>query len=276
LRTLWKGAISFGLVNVPIKMYTATERKDIRFNYLHSACKTPVQYKKFCPTCNLEVNQEEIVRGYEYEREKYVIIRDEDLESLPEQTTKTVDILDFVDLSEIDPVYFDKSYYLEPNPGGEKAYTLLKEAMRETEKIAVARVMIRSKSALACIRVFNDLLALETMFYPDEIRSAKSLSRGTKETALHANEISMAKSLIENLSGAFDPEKYTNEYRGKLMEVIQAKVAGEEVSVPTAPETGKVVDLMDALRASLQATATEKEKNGKKKKSPKAGRKKTG
>lgn len=270
MRTLWKGAISFGLVNVPIKMYTATERKDIHFNYLHSTCKTPIQYRKFCPNCNTEVKQEEIVRGYEYERGRYVIIRDEDLEFLPGEKTKTLDILDFVDLAEIDPVYFDKSYYLEPSPGGEKAYTLLKKAMAETGKIAIARVMIRSKSALACIRVYNNLLALETMYYPDEIRAVETLSAGVKESSLHPNEISMAKNLIENLSASFVPEKYNDEYRAKLMEVIQAKVAGEEVTVATPPEIGKVVDLMDALRASLKATEkpekTKTAKTGRKKK----------
>jgi DNA end-binding protein Ku len=271
MRTLWKGAISFGLVNVPVKMYTATERKDIHFNYLHSSCKTPIQYRKFCPSCNIEVKQEEIVRGYEYERGRYVIIRDEDLEFLPGEKSKTVDILDFVDLAEIDPVYFDKSYYLEPSPGGEKAYTLLKKAMAETEKIAVARVMIRSKSALACIRVYNNLLALETMYFPDEIRATETLSAGVNEDSLHPNEVSMAKSLIENLSSPFAPEKYTDEYRAKLMEVIQAKVAGEEVTVAAPPEIGKVVDLMDALRASLKATEKPEKAEATKKKT---GRKK--
>lgn len=271
MRTLWKGAISFGLVNVPIRMYTATERKDIHFQYLHAACKTPIQYQKFCPTCRVEVDQDDIVRGYEYEKGRYVIIRDGDLELLPGEKTKTVDILDFVDLSEIDPVYFDKTYYLEPNPGGEKAYTLLKKAMEETGKIAIARVMIRSKTALACIRVFRNLLTLETMFYPDEIRSPETLSTGVKEDALHPNEITMAKSLIENLSAHFEPEKYTDDYRAKLMEAIQAKIVDEEVEVPTAPETAKVLDLMEALRASIKATEK------KEKQVPRArGRKKTG
>ncbi|NLY92136.1 MAG: Ku protein [Firmicutes bacterium] len=265
MRTLWKGAISFGLVNIPVKMYTATERKDLHFHQLHATCKTPIQYRKFCPTCQVEVNPEELVRGYEYEKGKYVILRDEDFQLLPGENTKTIDILDFVDLAEIDPVYFDRSYYLGPNPGGEKAYALLKQAMAETGKIAIARVMIRTKTVLACIRGWDQLLVMETMFFPDEIRAPELITAEFKEVKLHPNEISMATSLIGNLSAPFDPEKYTNEYRSKLMEMIQAKIAGEEVAVPDAPETGKVVDLMEALRASLQATAGPKEEETTKK-----------
>ncbi len=273
MRTLWKGAISFGLVNVPVKMYTATERKDIHFNQLHAPCKTPIQYKKYCPVCQVEVNADELVRGYEYEKGRYVILRDEDFELLPGENTKTIDILDFVDLAEIDPVYYDRSYYLEPSPGGEKAYALLKRAMQETGKIAIARVMIRSKAVLACLRVYDQLLIMETMFFPDEIRSPAALSTQIKEPELHPNEIKMANSLIENLSSHFDPEKYTNEYRSKLMEIIQAKIAGEEVAIPAAPETPKVIDLMEALKASLKATEKEKEAEAPRKKTRK---KKTG
>lgn len=276
MRTLWKGAISFGLVNIPIKMYTATERKNIRFHYLHAACQSPIQYQRYCPVCQKELQSEEIVRGYEYENGRYILLREEDLENLPGAESKTIDILDFIDLSEIDPIYFDKSYYLEPNPGGEKAYTLLKKAMQETVKIAVARVMIRSKIALACIRVYENRLTMETMYYPDEIRSPEALSGGIQESALHPNEITMAKNLIENLSAHFQPEKYTDEYRVKLMEVIQAKIAGGETPAPTPPEMGKVVDLMEALRASLEQTEREKEKAPEKKKAARAKRKKTG
>jgi DNA end-binding protein Ku len=266
MRTLWKGAISFGLVNIPVKMYTATERKDIHFNQLHATCKTPIQYRKFCPVCQKEVGADELVRGYEYEKGRYVILRDEDFELLPGENTKTIDILDFVDLAEIDPVYFDRSYYLGPNPGGEKAYNLLNQAMQETGKIAIAQVMIRTKTVLACLRPWERLLVMETMFFPDEIRAPELLTSEFKAVELHPNEVSMANSLIGNLSTSFDPGKYTNEYRSKLMEVIQAKIAGEEVAVPTAPETAKVVDLMEALRASLEATEAQKKPAKKRKK----------
>lgn len=258
MRTLWKGAISFGLVNIPIKMYTATQRQDIRFNYLHAACKTPVQTRRYCPFCRTEVNREDLVWGYEYEKGRYVILKEEDFQNLPGENTKTIDILDFINLAEVDPVYFDKSYFLEPAPGGEKAYALLKKAMLETGKIAVAKVMIRTKSSLCCLRVFSDLLMMVTMFYPDEVRSPETLTHQIKEPSLHANEISMANSLVENLSAPFNPAKYTNDYRAALMELIQAKIAGEEVAVPSTPETEKVVDLMEALRASLQATTEKK------------------
>lgn len=258
MRSMWKGAISFGLVNIPVKLYTATEKKDVKFNYLHSVCKTPVQYKKICPVCDREVPMEEIVRGYEYQKGKYVLIAEEDLENLPAATAKAVEILDFVSLAEIDPLFYDKSYYLVPNEGGQKPYALLKKAMEDTGKIAVARVMIRTKQSLAVIRVHQEALVLETMFFPDEIRPAKYLSELEFSADLHENELKMAVSLIENLASSFEPEKYTDQYRAALQQVIQAKIAGEEISVPARETAGKVVDLMDALRASIQLAKEEK------------------
>lgn len=255
---MWKGAISFGLVNIPVKLYSATEKKDIKFNYLHSVCQTPIQYKKVCPACNREVPMEEIIRGYEYQKGKYVVINEEDLENLPAVTAKAVEILDFIDLAEIDPLFYDKSYYLAPNEGGQKPYALLKRAMEMTGKIAVARVVIRSKQSLAAIRVHEDALVMETMFFPDEIRSAKYLSELDFDANIHDNELKMAVSLIENLAATFQPEKYTDEYRAALQEIIQAKIAGEEVAVPAQAAGGKVVDLMEALRASIQLAKADK------------------
>ena len=254
LRTMWKGAISFGLVNVPIKMYTATQKNEIKFHYLHDKCKTPIKYERRCPNCNQEVPQEEIVWGYEYQPGSYVVLHEEDFDRLPGETTKTIDILDFVDLAEIDPLFFDKSYYLEPNQGGEKAYALLKQAMRETGKIAIARVVIRAKESLCTLRAANGALVMATMFYPDEVRAASALTGLNTAPSLHENEIKMAVSLIANLSSHFEPAKYTNRYREELVKLIEAKVAGEEVYAPAEPEKGKVVDLMEALRASLAAT----------------------
>lgn len=254
MRTLWKGAISFGLVNVPIKLYTATEQKEIRFNYLHEKCGTPIKYERRCPHCNIEVPQEEIVRGYEYQKGQYVVLKDEDFEKIPDERSKTIDIVDFVDLTEIDPIYFEKSYYLEPSPGGEKAYALLKKAMQETGKIAVARVTIRSKESLVVLRVYQNILVMATIFYPDEIRSTAGLTGVQAEPKLHDNEIQMATNLIQNLSSHFDASKYTNTYREALMEIIQAKIAGGEVAQTPQQETGKIIDLMEALRASIAAT----------------------
>lgn len=262
MRTLWKGAISFGLVNVPVKMYTATQKNEIRFHYLHERCKTPIKYERRCPACGVEVPQEEIVWGYEYQPGSYVVLREEDFDRLPGEATKTIDILDFVDLAEIDPIFFDKSYYLEPNQGGEKAYALLKRAMLETGKIAIARVVIRAKETLCALRVAGNALVMATMFYPEEVRSAAGLAGVAHEPALHENEIKMAASLVANLSSHFEPGKYTNRYREELVKLIEAKVAGREVYYPAEPEKGKVVDLMEALRASLEATKKEREPAG--------------
>lgn len=253
MRTLWKGAVSFGLVNIPIKMYVATERKDIKFNYLHKECMSPIQYRKFCPNCNREIGSEEIVRGYEYQKGNYVVINEEDLERIPLESTKTIDILDFVDLAQVDPIYFDKTYYLEPSQGGEKAYTLLIEAMSQTNKVAIAKVVIRSKQTLAALRVKDGVLIMETIFWPDEIRSPASLDLGVDRAKLHDNEIKMAVSLIENLSTDFEPAKYQDEYRKALWELIESKIVGKEVvAAAPAADRGNVVDLMEALKASVK------------------------
>lgn len=253
MRTLWKGAVSFGLVNIPIKMYVATEHKDIKFNFLHKECMNPIQYRKFCPHCDREIASEEIVRGYEYQKGSYVVINEEDLERIPLENTKTIDILDFVDLTQVDPIYFDKTYYLEPSQGGEKAYGLLVEAMSQTGKVAIAKVIIRSKQSLAALRIKDQVLIMETIFWPDEIRSPSALNLGVDRSKLHDNEIKMAVSLIENLSTSFEPAKYQNEYRQALWELIESKIVGKEV-VAAAPvaDRDNVVDLMEALKASVK------------------------
>lgn len=253
MRTLWKGAVSFGLVNIPIKMYVATEHKDIKFNFLHKECMNPIQYRKFCSHCDREIANEEIVRGYEYQKGSYVVINEEDLDRIPLENTKTIDILDFVDLTQVDPIYFDKTYYLEPSQGGEKAYGLLIEAMSQTGKVAIAKVIIRSKQSLAALRIKDQVLIMETIFWPDEIRSPSALNLGVDRGKLHDNEIKMAVSLIDNLSTSFEPAKYQNEYRQALWEIIESKIVGKEV-VAAAPvaDRGNVVDLMEALKASVK------------------------
>jgi DNA end-binding protein Ku len=254
LKTLWKGAVSFGLVNIPVSMFVATENKDIKFNYLHKECMSPVKYQKYCPRCDREIKGDEIVKGYEYQKGSYVVINEDDFARLPGEKTKTIDILDFVDQNQVDPIYFDKSYYLEPASGGEKAYTLIVEAMQQTQKIAIARVMIRSRQSLAALRVHDRVLVMETIFYPDEIRSPATLNQGLDPEKLHDNEIKMAVSLINNLSTDFEPSRYEDENRKALWEMIEAKIAGQEVTAPTVSERGNVVDLMDALKASLELT----------------------
>ena len=276
MRTLWKGAVSFGLVNIPVKMYVATENKDIKFNYLHQECMSPIQYRKYCPRCDRELNSEEIVRGYEYQKGNFVVINEEDLERIPLENTKTIDIFDFVNLQQVDPIYFDKSYYLEAAPGGEKAYSLLIEAMTQTEKVAIARVIIRTKQSLAALRVKDKVLLMETIFYPDEIRSPAGLSPGLEADKLHENEVKMAVSLIDNLSVDFEPGKYHDEYRQALRELIDAKIVGKEVvNAPAVSDKGKVVDLMEALQASVKLAEESRKQNdgtdeGKKKRTRKA------
>lgn len=256
MRSMWRGSISFGLVNIPVKMYSATESKSIRFNQLHSLCHTPIKYQKVCPQCAREVSPQEIVRGYEYEKGQYVIVTDEEWAQFEEKLSRAVDILRFVDLGEIDPVYFDKAYYLEPSETGGKAYTLLKEAMVQSGKIGVARMTIRSKSSLAVVRVYRRILALETIFYPDEIRDTAGLQTDVG-ASIQEKELNMAISLIESLSEPFKPEHYEDTRRTGLLELIQNKIAGQE-TVAAAPleKTSNVIDLMSALEASLQAQQT--------------------
>jgi len=253
-------------------MYVATENKDIKFSYLHKECMSPIKYQKFCPHCDRELASDDIVRGYEYQKGRYVVINPEDFERIPRENTKTVDILDFVSLTQVDPIYFDKSYYLEPAPGGEKAYTLIVEAMQRTGKIAIAKVFIRTRQSLAVIRVKDKVLVMETIFYPDEIRSPQSLNHGLDPSRLHDNEVKMAVSLIDNLSSDFDPTRYEDDYRQALWEIIEARIAGQDVVTPAPiPEKDNVVDLMEALKASI----TLAEENRKTQKKAGGPRKKT-
>jgi len=259
MRTIWKGAISFGLVNVPVKLYTATESNDIKFNFLHASCKTPIKYEKHCPTCDVVVPAEEIVRGYEYEKGRYVIINEQDFEEIAIEQTRTVDIVDFVDLAEIDPIYYAKSYFLTPGDGGQKAYSLLRQAMKDTGKIAIAKVVLRNKQHLAAVRVYQDCLVMETMYFPAEIRSPQALPELDYEVKINPKELNMANDLIENLSEDFEAAKYTDDYRKALRELIEAKIAGKEVATaPALTESGKVIDLMEALRASIDAAQRDK------------------
>ncbi|NLC50744.1 MAG: Ku protein, partial [Firmicutes bacterium] len=234
---------------------------------------TPLSYQRRCDRCDEDVEWEDIVRGYEYEKDRFVIINEEDLEKIPDKQTKTIDIVDFVSLSEIDPVYFDRTYYLSPDETGTKPYYLLHRAMAESGKIAVAKIVIRSKQSLAAVRVYDQALALETMFYPDEVRDVNMVPGLGREPQLHENELKMAQELIKHLAARFEPEKYHDQYREALLEVIHAKIRGEDIAAPEIPERGKVVDLMEALKASIEMTKNVKKKldTGKKDKKEPAG-----
>ncbi|KQY91690.1 Ku protein [Paenibacillus sp. Root52] len=253
MHTVWKGAISFGLVHVPVKMFSATEDKDISMRYIHKVCGSPLAYVRKCPSCEVEVQWEEITKGYEYEKGKFVLFEKEELEALNDSTSKTITILDFVDLTEIDPIYFQKTYYLSPDQAGGNAYQLLMNAMRDTGKIGIAKISIRSKSSLAAIRVLEDCLSMETIFYPDEIRPVSQVPNLPEVQQVNEKELTMAKLLIDQLSTPFEPGKYTDDYRGKLLDLINHKVAGEEIKIAPAKPEANVMDLMAALQASIEA-----------------------
>jgi len=258
MRTMWKGAISFGLVSIPVRVFPATEEKSVRFNQLHAKDHGRIKYQRTCAKCGEEVSYQDIVRGYEYEKDRYVVLEEEELDSIPIESSRLIDIDQFVDITEIDPIYFQKSYYLVPEEAGVKAYALLREALTENSMVGVAKVAFREKEHLASIRVHENIIVLETMYWPDEIRKA-AFEELDKDVKIRPQEVQMARSLIENLTAEWDPDKYTDEYRQALLKLIEKKVAGEEIEYVAPPEEApKVVDLMDALRASVEATKKEK------------------
>lgn len=275
---MWKGTISFGLVNIPVKMHAATENKDIKLRQLHKKCKSPIKYEKTCPNCDEDVKNEDIVKAYEYASNKFVVLDDEELEALKkEQEDKAVEIVDFVQLEEIDPIYFEKSYYLSPNEGGSKAYALLREALTDTGKIGIAKMMIRSKEQLAVIRVYKDSIVVETIHYPDEVRAVGDVPNVPSQESVGKKELDTAKMLIEQLTTEFEPEKYTDDYRTALMELIEAKKNNKEIEIGGEPKAkpDNVVNLMDALQESLDKAKTEKSKTTKPKKKTTAKKKTT-
>ncbi|TBL78694.1 Ku protein [Paenibacillus thalictri] len=274
MHTVWKGAISFGLVHVPVKMFTATEDKDISLRMIHKTCSTPLSYVRKCQTCDKEVEWDEIVKGYEYESGRFVLFDKEELEQISGEANKEIKILDFVDLTDIDPVYFQKTYYLAPGETGAGAYNLLLESMKQTGKIGISKVSIRSKSSLAAIRVVDRCIAMETMFYPDEIRSVSAVPGLPEQVSTNEKELTMAKMLIDQLSAPFDPTKYTDEYRAAMLDAISRKVAGEQIHVAPEQQKTNVIDLMSALQASLEAMKPQEEPV--KAKPAKAKSKKTG
>ncbi|MCZ8521142.1 MULTISPECIES: non-homologous end joining protein Ku [Paenibacillus] len=251
MQTLWKGAVSFGLVNVPVKMYTATQENDIPMRMLHKEHKVPIHYSRTCPKCAEEVKWSEIVKGYEYEPGKYVTFEKEELEELASETSREIRILDFVDLEEIDPIYYQRTYYLAPEETGSHAYNLLVEALKDTEKIGIANVAIRGKGSLAALRVIGDVLSLAILYYEEEIRPKEEIPGFREKDKVDKRELEMAKSLIGQLSASFDPGKYEDEYRERLLQAIEEKVEGKEVTFAPEETEKKVVNLMEALQASL-------------------------
>jgi DNA end-binding protein Ku len=251
MRAIWSGVISFGLVSVPVRMFTATESKELRFHFLDKKDLAPIGYEKVRKDTGEPVASDDVVRGFEIEKGRYVPLEDEDLDRLDVELTHAIDICDFVSLDEIDPIFFRKAYYLLPQDGAEKPYRLLVRALEETGKVGIAKVVIRNKQHLACLRPYDGLLVLETMYYADEIRKPESVD-GKAE--VRKAEVEMAKSLVENLSEPFKPDKYDDTYRKELLDLIRAKAKGKKLPEPQEEEEGEVVDLMAALRESVERT----------------------
>ena len=251
-RTMWKGAISFGLVSIPIRLYPATEEKGLKFNQLHDEDHGRIKYQRACAIDGEEVTFEHIVKGYEYEKDKYVVLTDEDFDAVPVESSRAIEILQFVDLEEIDPIYYKKTYYLIPEETGAKAYALLREAMSQVNKVGIAKVSFRDKEHLSALRFKDDAFVLETMYWPDEIREA-DFGGVDVDAKVRDQELDMAKTLIENLTAEWHPEEYSDEYRQALLKIVEAKIAGEEIEFVEAEPSAKVVDLMAALKASVDA-----------------------
>ncbi|MEH7500435.1 Ku protein [Neobacillus drentensis] len=270
MHTMWKGSISFGLVNIPIKLHTATEDKDIKLRTLHNKCNAPIKYEKICSVCEEEVKPEDIVKAYEYTKGKFVVLDNEELEKLrKENEEKAVEIIDFVKMEQIDPIYYDRSYYMSPSEGGGKAYSLLRKALLESQKVGLAKIIIRSKEQLAVIRVYENVLVMETIHYPDEVRKAGDVPSVPSEDKVTKRELDTAILLIDQLTTEFEPEKYTDEYRTALLELIESKRSGQEtVSAATKEVASNVTDLMAALQASIDRTKPKKAAAPRKKAAP--------
>jgi len=250
-RAIWSGSISFGMVSIPVKLFGATESRDISFNLLHSTCGTRLQQKRWCPTDEVEVPWTETVRGYEYSKGQYVILTEEDFERLPLPSKHTIDLSAFVQSQEIDPVFYERSYYLEPGERAEKPYALLLRALEKKGLTAVASITIRKKEQLCALRAHQGTIMLETLYYPDEVRQERGVDLNTVK--LSDRELEMAFTLIEILQKPFDPSEYQDHYREALAELIEAKLEGKEVvSAPPARES-RVLDLADALKRSVEA-----------------------
>jgi DNA end-binding protein Ku len=263
MRAIWKGSISFGLVNIPIALYPATRKEELNFRMLRKSDLSPINYKRVAEKDGKEVPWDQIVKGYEYEKGKYVVLKEEDFQRVDLEATQTVDIQDFVDLDEIDPMFFYKPYYLEPQKGGDKAYALLRDSLKESNKVGIAKVVIKTRQYLAGVKPEDGALVLELMHFADDLADTEKL-HVPKKAEVGKRELDMAKALIDSMSSKWNPEKYHDEYREALMEVIEEKVesGGKEIAEKPkkAPRPTKVIDLVEVLQQSLAEA-----KGGKKK-----------
>lgn len=248
-RPIWKGVITFGMVSIPVKLYAATDSKDFAMHLLHKKCNSRLKQMRWCPSCEREVEWSEVARGYEHVKDQYVVLTEEDLEKLPLPSRHTIQVSSFVESSEIDPVFFEKSYYLEPEDTGLKPYALLIRALTEKGRVAVGKIALRDRERLCSLRPMDGNLVLETLFYADEVR----VSKGTAVPAVEVSdgEMTMAGTLVDLMSEPFDPEKHHDQYRSALTEIIEAKLRGEEVVEVMTTPAARVIDLMEALKASV-------------------------
>lgn len=257
-RALWKGSLSFGLVNVPVKVVTATRSQDVRFHMLHDADGARIVQKRVCSADGEEVPYEHVARGYEVGPDQYVVVSPDELEALDPEKSETIDIVDFVGLAEIDPIYYEKTYYLLPEKGGTKAYALLLEAMRKSDRVAIARVVMRTKEHLVAVRPIGNVLAMTTLLYHDEVVRAEELEGAPAEASAPKRELEMAERLIDALTTGFEPTRYEDEHRARVLSLIETKAQGREVVTPPRREPKGPTDLASALEASLAAATKRK------------------
>ena len=250
--SIGSGTISFGLVSIPIRMYSAASSGGVAFNMLHAKCGSRIKQQTFCPVCNVIVDRAELVRGYEFAKDQYVRVSDDELKSLEGEASKLIDIAEFVPLDKVDPIYFEKTYYLGPDKGGEKAYRLLAEAMTKSERVALAKFVMRGKESLVLIRAAQDGLMLHTMYFADEVRSFAEIDKG-QSAKIKDGELALAQQLIDGLSNAeFEPDRYADDYRQRVLDLVESKVEGKEVTtVGPQVQRAQVIDLMEALKESI-------------------------
>ncbi|MDQ3866982.1 MAG: Ku protein [Actinomycetota bacterium] len=270
MRTIWNGSINFGLVNIPIGLAVAQQRKDVAFRTLHRECGTPIKQKRFCPKHERDVEADELVKGWEFTKGQFVIVEESDLESVALERTQSIDIVRFVPVDEVDPIYFDRAYYLAPASAiaQRRPYALLLEAMKRTRLAAIGKFVLWGKENLCLIRPLGDSLALETLYFAEDVRSRAEIDEAVNDTDVNDGELSMAMQLVESLAGDFDPGDYRNEYRDELRAMLEAKLAGEEVTRPEPVTPAPVVDLMEALKKSVAQARSQREP-GKRSRSPK-------
>jgi DNA end-binding protein Ku len=267
MRTIWNGSINFGLVNIPIGLAVAQQRKDVSFRTLHRECGTPIKQKRWCPVHERDVEADELVKGWEFAKGQYVLVEESDLEAVALTRSQSIDIKRFVDLDEVDPIYFDRAYYLAPADAAaqRRPYVLLLRAMQEANVAAIGKFVLWGKENLCLIRPLGESLALETLYYAEDIRARDEIDGAVAETEVQEPELEMARQLVASLVGEFDPEEFVNEYRGELKAMLEAKLAGEEIVAPEQPAPAQVVDLMEALKESVAQARKQKAPAEKKK-----------